>query len=668
MAVLEHLLRIKGLDAAAAGLADLGDSAKKAGKELSGSLSDGVDAVGSKAGKLGQGLGVLSPTMGAMGMAAADLADGVMALATPTGLATAAVIGLGAAALGSVAAVATMGASLVAATLAADDALTSLEGFRLIGSDIYPAVPAATLTSIKEANAAVDALASVFSLIVVAVASDVAPAFAKAGKAAVGLGLEIVGVVRAIVDSQSLLQTLAQSIGMALSEPLMMVLRPLAMVQDGYAALADALGQEVHPAMRNNVERLEAMRKAMIDGAAQALDLSVVNGDLGRLYDSLAESGNDFVQSQMQATAAMENSTSAADAQAEALDKLRKSWEDYSAAREYDMSLGEKEAAQMDATRALMEKQAAAVGGSFNIGEAIGGAASAQAAPSTAGQTLGMLGNAAGALQGGAGGIGGALSSMGASAGMAAAGPIVAAIMQIVQLVTSIVPEDGQEGLLDQLHGTVMEFMGDIGELPQVLADFMSDTIREGIPAMMQIIPELVEGLISAIPQLIMATIEQFPLMIGGLVQMLIVGIPKAILQGIGALFSADLWKGLAKSMVEAFKEIFAPIFGNKKTGEKGAFQEGGYFDGVFVGGKERQRGERSSLGSRASGDDFIPQTGLYLMHRGESVAGNGRTLPAGARSGGQPTTIVVQGSLMASMEDLAAAIRDAKRRGVSFG
>jgi hypothetical protein len=332
----------------------------------------------------------------------------------------------------------------------------------------------------------------------------------------------------------------------------------------------------------------------------------------------------------------------------------------------------------MEVTRARMQEQAAAVGGSFNIGEAIGGAASAQAAPATAGQTLGMLGNAAGALQGGAGGIGGALSSMGASAGMAAAGPIVAAIMQIVQLVTSIVPEEGQEGLLDGIHNMVMEFMGDIGELPQVLADFMSDTIREGIPAMMQIIPELVEGLISAIPQLIVSTVEQFPLMIGGLLQMLLVGIPKAILNGIGAVFSLDLWKGLVKALIEGFKEFFAPIFGNKKTGEKGAFGEGGYFDKVFVDRGEKRQGERSSLfavhpdlrpkGSRASGDDFIPQTGLYLMHRGESVAGNGRTLPAGARSGGQPTTIVVQGSLMASMEDLAAAIRDAKRRGVSFG
>lgn len=184
---------------------------------------------------------------------------------------------------------------------------------------------------------------------------------------------------------------------------------------------------------------------------------------------------------------------------------------------------------------------------------------------------------------------------------------------------------------------------------------------------MMQVIPELIEGLIAAIPQLIMATIEQFPLMIGGLVQMLIVGIPKAILQGIGALFSADLWKGLADAMIAGFKEIFAPIFGNKATGEKGAFQEGGYFDGVFVGGKERARGERTTLGSRATGDDYIPRTGLYLMHQGEVVAGNGRTMPTGAGGSGG-ATIIVQGSVLGTVEDIARAFREAQRRGVSFG
>ena len=665
MAVLEHYLRIKGLDAAAAGLADLGDSARKTGKELSGSLSDGVDAVGSKAGKLGQGLSVLSPTMGAMGMAAADLADGVMALATPTGLATAAVIGLGAAALGSVAAVATMGATLVAATLAADDALTSLEGFRLIGSDIYPAVPAATLTSIKEANAAVDALASVFALLTVAVASDVAPAFAKAGKAAVGLGLEIVGVVRAIVDSQSLLQTLAQSIGMALSEPLMMVLRPLAMVQDGYAALADALGQEVHPAMRNNVQRLEDMRKAMIDGAAQALDLSVVNGDLGRLYDSLAASGDDFVQSQMQATDAMSRAGTAADGQAAALKRLADAQADATAAMQADLALGEQAFAQSEARRAQMEQQAATIGGAFDVGAAIGGASGAAAAPPTALQTVQSIGGAAGALQGGAGGLAGAASQIGLTAGTAAAGPIVAAIVQVVQLVTSIVGANGfEDGLLGQVHALVMEFFTDLGDLPAVLSDAMAATIREGIPAMFEAVPALIEGLMAEIPGLIAATIEQFPLMFGGIVKLLLVGLPMAILEGIAAMFSIETWKGIWQSFVEVIKEAFSGIFGG---GEGSAYGEGGTMDRIFVGPKERAAGERSSLGSRASGDDFIPRTGLYMMHRGETVSGNGR-LPPGGRSTSQPTTIVVQGSLMASVEDLASAIRDAKRRGVSFG
>jgi hypothetical protein len=313
-----------------------------------------------------------------------------------------------------------------------------------------------------------------------------------------------------------------------------------------------------------------------------------------------------------------------------------------------------------------MEQQAATIQGSFSMGEAIGGAAGQAAAPATMVQQLGTVGNIAGSLQGGAGGLAGAASQIGGAAGMAAAGPIVAAIMQIMQLVTALVPEPGQMGLQDQIHGFFMEFLGDLGGLPAVLAKGMTDSIKEGIPALFEAIPALVEGLIAAIPELIVATVEQFPLMIGGLVQMLIVGIPKAILEGIGALFSADLWKGLADAMVAGFKEIFAPLFGNKATGEKGAFQEGGYFDGVFVGGKERRRGERSTLGSRASGDDFIPQTGLYLMHKGEVVSGNGRLAPAtSGSSGGQ--SIIIQGSVY-GIDDLARAMREATRRGVSFG
>jgi len=238
--------------------------------------------------------------------------------------------------------------------------------------------------------------------------------------------------------------------------------------------------------------------------------------------------------------------------------------------------------------------------------------------------------------------------------------------MQVMQLVTSLVPEDGAMGLQDQIHGFFMEFFGDLGGLPAVLAKGMTESIREGIPALFEAIPALVEGLIAAIPELIVATVEQFPLMIGGLLQMLIVGIPKAILNGIGALFSLDLWKGLVDAMIQGFKEMFAPIFGNKQTGEKGAFAEGGYFDQVFVGKRERRRGERTILGSRASGDDYIGQTGLYLMHKGETVSGNGRLAPAtSGNSGG--TSIIIQGSVY-GIDDLARAMREATRRGVSFG
>lgn len=665
MAVIQHALRITGLPEAAAGLESVGDAAAKTGRQLSSGLADGIDEAGKQAGKLGQGLGVLSPTLGSLAMGVADAADGLLALATPTGAAVAAVVGLSAAAVGGVAAIAGLVVGLGQATLAADEALASLEGFKLIGSDIYPAVPPATLQSIKEANAALDALVSIGSLVAVEVGGNVAPAFAKLGKAAVGLGLEFLDMLRALTEGQSILKAVAVGVVSAIQSPFFLLLDVGAAVQDTMGALLRLAGQDVPEALQGNAAKITELKRATAEYVVGMIDLSAASSGLSEMYDTLAAKGDTFVQQQIRATAAMEANSNAADSQAAALTRLAEAQRDASAALAYDIGLGEQAAKAMEARRAAMEAQAATIQGSFGIGEAIGGAAGQAAAPPTMVQQLGTVGNIAGSLQGGAGGLAGAASQIGGAAGMAA-GPIVAAIMQVMQLVTALVPEDGAMGLQDQIHGFFMEFLGDLGGLPAVLAKGMTESIREGIPALFEAIPALVEGLIAAIPELIVATVEQFPLMIGGLVQMLIVGIPKAILNGIGALFSFDLWKGLVDAMIQGFKEMFAPIFGNKDTGEKGAFQEGGYFDQVFVGKKERRRGERTILGSRASGDDYIGQTGLYLMHKGETVSGNGRLAPATSGSSGG-TSIIIQGSVY-GIDDLARAMREATRRGVSFG
>ena len=203
MALIEHVLKIRGLKEAGDGLADLGDKAGHASRKLDLDLADSLDKAGQQAGKLGQGLGVISPTMGGMAMVVADLADGMLALATPQGAVIGGVVALTAAAIGGVAAIGGMVVGLGALTLAADDALTSLEGFRLIGSDIYPAVPAATLQSIKEANAALDAMVSIGQLVAVEVGGNVAEGFARAGKAAVGLGLEFLDMLRALTRGRA---------------------------------------------------------------------------------------------------------------------------------------------------------------------------------------------------------------------------------------------------------------------------------------------------------------------------------------------------------------------------------------------------------------------------------------------------------------------------------
>ena len=658
MAVIEHILKLEGVAGAARDLDKLGKSAKAAGEDL----TDSLDKAGNSAGKLGQGLGVLSPSLGAASMAVADIADGLLALTTPTGLATAAVVGLGAAAVGGVAALAGLVVGLGAMGLAADDALKSLEGFKLIGSDIYPVVDPATLQSIKELNAAMDALVSIGQLATVAIGGNVGPAFASMGKAAVGAGLEVLDAIRAITDSQSVLRLVAVGAVHAISAPLFALLQPLAAIQDGYAALADVVGVEVAPAMRDNLKQVEALHLRFSQAVVDTVDLSAQSSVLAGLYGELEQRGGAFVDQQIRATDALEATTTATDRQAEALQRLAEAQRDAAAARDYDLSLGEREIQLQQQREAMASTFAAAGGMGAAFGEALQGA---QAAQQTQGiiSTANQVGGIAGALSGGAGGIAGAVSQIGTMAGAAAAGPIVAAIMQIIQLVTAIVPEDGGQGLLDQIHATIMEFFGDIGELPGVLARFMQDTIREGIPAMFDVIPSLIEGIIENIPVIIEATLEQFPLMIGGLLQMVIATIPEAIVKGLITLFNPEFWAQVFKGLVESLKDALGGLFGG---GAGSTYGKGGFFDQIFVGPKEKAAGERSVLGSRASGDDFIPRTGLYMMHRGEVVSGNGR-LPPGAQSGRSQPPVVIQGSVY-GIDDLARAMREARRRGVSFG
>ena len=224
--------------------------------------------------------------------------------------------------------------------------------------------------------------------------------------------------------------------------------------------------------------------------------------------------------------------------------------------------------------------------------------------------------------------------------GLSAIGPIGAMIAAIIGAVTSIVPEEGQEGLIDGIHNTMMEFFGDLGELGPVLGSAMVRSIQEGIPALTSAIPEFISGILEALPDLLGGALAAIPLIAGQFVEWILVGIPKIVMTFIGVLFDADTWIGIGQQIWDGFKEGFG-------------------LGGVFK--KERQEDGQSLLdrltkGSHDSGLGRVPEKGLYLLHAGERVL----TEQQAKGGGGFGKTVVVniQGAISDDIETLGRRLK----------
>jgi hypothetical protein len=218
--------------------------------------------------------------------------------------------------------------------------------------------------------------------------------------------------------------------------------------------------------------------------------------------------------------------------------------------------------------------------------------------------------------------------------GLSALGPVGAFAAAIIGAVTSIVPEEGQEGLLDGIHNTMMEFFGDLGELGPVLGKAMVRSIQEGIPALTNAIPAFVSGIVEALPDLIGGALAAIPLIAGQLVEWIIVGIPKIVLAFLGALFDPDTWKQIGSTIWEGFKEGFG--FGRDK--EEGSFLE------------------RITKGSHDSGLGRVPEKGLYMLHPGEKVLTEQQ-----AKGGyGQSVVVNIQGAITDDVDSLIRKVKAA--------
>lgn len=316
--------------------ADAAKKAKGAAKEVGNAFGAATDGVGKDLSDLAKNVAKVSG-FGELGEKVGALGEAFAVVVSPAGLAAAAVGGFAIAAAGAVAGSAALVVGLGQTVLASDEALARLEQFKAIGSDFFPAIPPDRLQAIKDANASLDALASIGDHLTVAIGSNVAPAFAEAGKAAAGLALAASQVFEGFIKGQSIVHALAVGVGAGLSYALTLPLEPMAILKDAMGDLIRLSGKEVPAALQGNELALIRLNAANGESLASAVDSAFAYSGLGGVWDGLVGKGGAIIATQEKATAAQKGSANAAKGAAEAQKK---------AAASYASDLSEEEKAQ----------------------------------------------------------------------------------------------------------------------------------------------------------------------------------------------------------------------------------------------------------------------------------------------------------------------------------
>jgi hypothetical protein len=272
---------------------------------------------------------------------------------------------------------------------------------------------------------------------------------------------------------------------------------------------------------------------------------------------------------------------------------------------------------------------------------------------------------------------------------------------------------------------THLQIMAGLGSLPETIGDHLKNTLDKDLKAAITLLPNFLASLAKAIPsifstiateipEIITSVIDtetkELPDAIGAVVQALAENLPSLIGALVGALINAipqivsafieELIRGvigLVDAIVDMFTQIFQDLLGTGE-GEGKTFNQGGIFDQVFVGKKEKENGTQGpSLFSKGGWFDtagknigawfsqfsvdtrsydtggYVNQTGMALVHQGERIipASGTSTGTAEHYRGGGGTSIAGMGGdivIRIDADSLARAMRAQSLRGLSFG
>jgi len=294
-------------------------AAEKAGKKTAEAGWEGAEkklaATGEASEKLAGALGLVSPAASIAVSSAGKLGKALSLFASPAGVAVAVV---GALALGAGA----LGVALVESAFEADDALKSLEGFKRIGSDFYPSVPANTLDSIKQLNSAGDALTSIFEKAVVALGSEVAPSLETVANVAVGAALAGEQLFEEFLQGTNATKELVVWLGSKLVSAATTPLVPLQRLAQGILLAAQASGVDLPDGAKVALDKLADLNTTISASVVEYAESAVAGSHLGDVLTGLDKRGSAFIHTQRRATAATKDQKKETYDLVSALDKL----------------------------------------------------------------------------------------------------------------------------------------------------------------------------------------------------------------------------------------------------------------------------------------------------------------------------------------------------------
>lgn len=268
-------------------------------------------------------------------------------------------------------------------------------------------------------------------------------------------------------------------------------------------------------------------------------------------------------------------------------------------------------------------------------------------------------------LESAAAAVEGALSGpQGGLNALASAGPLGAIIAGIAEAAQDF------EGTLQGFHDTHMSITKGIASIPDVLGENLGTWLVEGTNGVTDMVVGFIENLASNIDDILIHLIGSLPDVAGKFIQAIILDIPKAAVAFVLTLADPNTWIDVVEAFVQGIREAVAdmiPIFRKADEDVKNAP------DAVASWWNRTKENVSDFVGSFATGTDFVPRTGLALVHQGERIvpatgAGSGTTSAMMGGRGGGVTVNVGGGLLYGSPTDLAREVGRAAERGVVWG